>query len=77
MTEDMSITMKVPVGRKKSTKEWKGLWFELQKRPFLDASQIKNSQQIDIGTCYINKILIKFGLRAQKIAKKPSITGPK
>ena len=34
ITEDILITIKVPVSRKKSTKEWKELWFELQKRPF-------------------------------------------
>ena len=43
-----------------------------KKDPFSNASQIKNSQQIDICTSYIRKILIKYGLRARKIAKKPS-----
>ena len=45
--------------------------------PFLNASQVKNTQQIDLCTsCYIRKILIKYDFRARKIAKKPSISGP-
>ena len=47
-----------------------------KKDPFLNASQIKNSQQIDLCTSYIRKILIKYGFRERQIAKKPSISGP-
>ena len=44
--------------------------------PFLNASQIKNSQKIDLCTIYVRKTLLKYGLRAQTIVNKPSISWP-
>ena len=76
MTEEVLITKKVN-NEKRQPKNGKNCGSSFKTKPYLNASQIENSQQIDLCTGYISKILIKYGLRARKIAKKPSISGPK
>ena len=62
---------------KSQRKNGKNCGSSFKKKPFLNASQMKNSQQIDLCTSYIRKILIKYGLRARKVAKNCKKSGRK
>ena len=75
MTEDISITIKVPVDRKKSTKEWKELWTEIKKTLFQTLPKEKFPTNQLMYQLYQEDIF-QVWLREQKITRKPSSYGP-
>ena len=64
------MTIKVPVGRKKSTKERKELWFELQKKPLSNASRVKKFPTNRLMYQLYQEEIDQVGLRKRKIAMK-------